>query len=519
MLAIIVLMFSIITNIINRLRGVKPTKLEELQKLFEPTPAEIIRLSDVFLNEMKRNRDSRNAGERTMLDSHIKTLPTGNEKGTSLTLDVGGTNLRVCQIKVLGNRKFKSIFKLYKIPNSIKTGTGDELFKFIANKIKDFFIKQNIKKKKKKYNLSFTFSFPIKQLSIRKGYLIGLSKGFTCYDLIGKDMVKELQDYIDNLDLPINVKCLINDSVGTLIAASYKNNNTLAGIVIGTGTNAAYYDDSLKSIINTEWGDYFGLGDIDTDGMKGGIDTDSVKGGIDTDSVKGKSNSLSSQSSNNQSSNPSNNPFSQSSNNQSSQSSNNPSSQFSNNPSSQSPMLPRTGMDVELDRNSSNPGEHIFEKMISGKYLGELFRLLIIEVKELLEGEIEINYTPFSIDTYEMSQFFLNRETKERLFGITMTVKNKNILYSICKMIYKRSSMLIAIGIVNLYKINGLDKNKKKINISIDGSIYSKVINYSSNVNRFIELLLPGNGENIEITEESDGSSIGGAVLSCYKFL
>lgn len=42
--------------------------------------------------------------------------------------------------------------------------------------------------------------------------------------------------------------------------------------------------------------------------------------------------------------------------------------------------LPRTKYDTELDQASNKPGEQAFEKMISGKYLGELFRLVLCEL-------------------------------------------------------------------------------------------------------------------------------------------
>lgn len=47
---------------------------------------------------------------------------------------------------------------------------------------------------------------------------------------------------------------LVNDTVGTLLAHSYKNPNTFIGAIFGTGTNGAYIEDTknIKSLSNSK---------------------------------------------------------------------------------------------------------------------------------------------------------------------------------------------------------------------------------------------------------------------------
>ena len=45
-------------------------------------------------------------------------------------------------------------------------------------------------------------------------------------------------------------------------------------------------------------------------------------------------------------------------------------------------MLPRTKYDVIIDKESPRPGQQTFEKMIAGLYLGELFRLVCLDLHE-----------------------------------------------------------------------------------------------------------------------------------------
>ncbi|VDM99793.1 unnamed protein product [Thelazia callipaeda] len=52
-----------------------------------------------------------------------------------------------------------------------------------------------------------------------------------------------------------------------------------------------------------------------------------------------------------------------------------------------------TEFDREVDKRSINPGKHLFEKMISGMYLGELVRLVLTKLakeKKLFNGGIEL---------------------------------------------------------------------------------------------------------------------------------
>lgn len=46
--------------------------------------------------------------------------------------------------------------------------------------------------------------------------------------------------------LPISLLALINDTVGALIASSYKDPETIIGAIFGTGCNAAYMEECSK---------------------------------------------------------------------------------------------------------------------------------------------------------------------------------------------------------------------------------------------------------------------------------
>ena len=51
-------------------------------------------------------------------------------------------------------------------------------------------------------------------------------------------------------------------------------------------------------------------------------------------------------------------------------------------------ILPRTPYDITIDKDSPRPGQQSFEKMIAGLYLGELFRLVLVDLHE--QGNVKI---------------------------------------------------------------------------------------------------------------------------------
>ena len=91
--------------------------------------------------------------------------------------------------------------------------------------------------------LGFTFSYPVKQLSMNHGVLLQWNKAINCPEVVGKDVVGLLQASLDKRGLSaIRVRALINDTVGTFVAHAYADPRTRCSVVLGTGTNACYLE-------------------------------------------------------------------------------------------------------------------------------------------------------------------------------------------------------------------------------------------------------------------------------------
>lgn len=234
----------------------KYKNLKNVERLFDLPPGEMKRIVKDFHLEMERGLSGEKSSLK-MIPTYVKR-PTGKEKGTFLALDLGGTNFRVVKLTLKGNGKVgESRVMKFVLDKKLVAGTGRDFFDFLAARVKKFMKSQGLGSDKI-YSLGFTFSFPIKQLSIAEGRLICWTKGFDVKGVVGKDVVRLLEKaLIENGVGNVKVLALVNDTVGTLAAKSYEEADCDIGVIIGTGTNACYVEDERHGeIINIEWGNF-----------------------------------------------------------------------------------------------------------------------------------------------------------------------------------------------------------------------------------------------------------------------
>ena len=121
-------------------------------------------------------------------------FPTGNEKGEFLTLDLGGTNLRVCWIVLSGRGGRQNITQdQYKLPDSLKTGTAEELWGFVADAVQKFIQEHKLSDSDGPLLLGFTFSYPTTQEYIDHGALQTWTKGLDINGVEGHDVAEQLR--------------------------------------------------------------------------------------------------------------------------------------------------------------------------------------------------------------------------------------------------------------------------------------------------------------------------------------
>jgi hexokinase len=118
------------------------------------------------------------------------SMPSGEEQGTFLALDMGGTNLRVCEI-ILTEQKseFDIIQSKYRMPEELKTGDADELWEYVADCLQQFVEAHHGGEDIEKMHLGFTFSYPATQDYIDHGVLQRWTKGFDISGVEGENVV------------------------------------------------------------------------------------------------------------------------------------------------------------------------------------------------------------------------------------------------------------------------------------------------------------------------------------------
>ena len=120
---------------------------------------------------------------------------SGQEQGSYLANDLGGTNVRICYITLLGQGKHEMIQDKYCLPQELKTGTASELWDTIASDLDTFISENNLGgTSETPLPLAFTFSYPATQHYIDHGILQRWTKGFDIDGCEGNDMVEQLSD-------------------------------------------------------------------------------------------------------------------------------------------------------------------------------------------------------------------------------------------------------------------------------------------------------------------------------------
>ncbi len=226
-----------------------------LRNLFTLSRPDMLKIIGDFHREMDKGLAGK-ASSLKMISTYAP-MPTGREKGNFLAIDLGGTNFRVLKIALSGGKAGNAKIMKFAIKKSrMTTGAGD-FFDFIADSVRKFL---------KKYRLvgapamdmGFTFSFPVRQTGIDSGILICWTKGFEIRGAVGKDVVELMRGAFARRGVSnIRIAALVNDTVGTLAARRYEDSACDIGVIIGTGTNACYFDAlSARGVINIEWGNF-----------------------------------------------------------------------------------------------------------------------------------------------------------------------------------------------------------------------------------------------------------------------
>ncbi|RKF73682.1 Hexokinase [Golovinomyces cichoracearum] len=446
-------------------------EIKRLEEHFIVSTEKLKAITAHFVTELEKGL-SVEGGSIPMNPTWCMSFPTGEETGKFLALDMGGTNLRICEITLTDERcEFDILQSKYKIPEELKIGSAEELWEYVADCLKQF-IESNHENNDSYLPLGFTFSYPASQDYIDHGVLQRWTKGFDIDGVEGKNIVPMFEAAIAKKTyqgVPIKLTALINDTTGTLIASAYTDTEVKIGCIFGTGCNAAYMEDcgSIPKLahlnlppdtpmaINCEWGAF----------------------------------------------------------------------------DNERKCLPHTPYDIIIDKDSPRPGQQAFEKMIAGLYLGELFRLVLVDLHDNKDIHIFQNQNIEKLRrAYTLDSSFLSMveedpwenlsETQELFLNklsLRTTLPELELIRRLAELIGTRAARLSACGVAAI----AIKKGYKTCHVGADGSVFNKYPHFKTRGAQALREILdwpakknPKEEDPIEILAAEDGSGVGAALIA-----
>ncbi|KAK6462743.1 glucokinase [Scheffersomyces coipomensis] len=458
--------------------------VDEVVKNFQVDKEFLIKATDEFVDSMVNGlkTDVPVKEYMPMIPTYVTGIPNGKETGLFLAADLGGTNFRVCSIHLKGDHTFDLKQSKSEIPKEFMQGSSaNDLFAYLALKVKDFLDEHHQgSKSNEKLKLGFTFSFPVNQTGLNRGTLIRWTKGFDLPDCVDKDVVELLQTNLDLLKTNVHCAALANDTVGTLLSRAYSNNpeksnaHTVIGAIFGTGTNGAYFE-TLENIPK----------------LKGVVE--GIKGMVVNTEWGSFDNTLK--------------------------------------------ISPNTKYDQIVDKETANVGYHLFEKRISGMFLGELLRVVLMDLFDrslvfeelykqrggslphrltepwLISGEV-LSYLEIDDSTdLKMSQLVLENHLR-----LPTTKEERLAIQAVTRAISHRAAFLSAIPLAAIVK-KVKDQYKdctKDFEVGCDGSVVEFYPGFQAKILEAVALIDPleGSSKKIHIRIAKDGSGVGAALCA-----
>ncbi|KAK6645117.1 hypothetical protein RUM43_001393 [Polyplax serrata] len=477
----------------------KLRQVENILNCLILTKKETDKIRKIFIEEMN-NGLREEPSSLQMENTYIENLPDGTEEGKFLSLDLGGTNFRILLTTFRGGEVTETTVQHYEISQELRLGSGTDLFDHVADCVCHFINEKQLTDNKislgeyakchlccpgtcqssnrwiprtvqqrnnQKWPASvtrlvllsgFTFSFPITHHSLRSGFLVNWTKSFKCMDVVGKDVVQLLnKSLLKKGCYNVNIKAILNDTTGTLVMGALIDKKTSIGLIIGTGSNACYTEKSERV---KYWETNSHLGNEVIINIEWGAFGDN--GVID---------------------------------------------------------FVKTEFDVQVDENSLLVKSFTFEKYISGKYLGELVRVILVKlVKEgvLFGGR----FSKELLTAHKFSSAYISHIEEDMLNG-TMTgtrqvlevlnipnwsEEDVGLIRYVCRLVTNRSALLVAICLSVL-----LDRmDKKEVTIAVDGSVYEKHPTYRFTLEKYLRQMTK---KKFKFLRVSDGSGKGAAVV------
>ncbi|KAK7753535.1 N-acetylglucosamine kinase 1 [Diatrype stigma] len=430
-----------------------------------------------------------------MLPSFNHLLPTGQETGQYLALDVGGSTLRVALVELRGRaasgREAEIVqISTFKITPDVKELEGMAFFDWLATRIHEVLSKEP-RATQGPMPMGLAWSFPVEQTSLGGGLLLGMGKGFLATKgLLGQDLGELIKFACRKQGLEVELGAIVNDGTAALLSQAYVHASTHFGLILGTGSNIAVHLP-VSALNRSKYG-----------GRPAGWFERATHVIVNTEvSMFGKG------------------------------------------------VLPLTRWDELLNAAHPRPDFQPLEHCCSGFYLGEICRLALLEAIEstgVLGGQVPPSLEkPYSLDTETLSR--IEADTTPTLEAATAYFASKHpcpssphrptasdtaFVRDLASLITRRAAALLAAAVFALWELRreteaehrgdaadadaDADANVEQTaatKVAFNGSVIEHYPRYRANCQQYLDgLLLRQGGAAVHLVPAVESSLLGAAV-------
>lgn len=175
--------------------------------------------------------------------------------------------------------------------------------------------------------------------------------------------------------------------------------------------------------------------------------------------------------------------------------------------------------DREFDKNSEKPGEQRLEKMVSGRYMGEIFGMALAEL--LNENGKKYGFTSIDMSNIIVDDSDDKKEVKAIVAektGCDLDTADAELVQKFAAAMVVRSARLVTASYVGIiWQLAGEEGKALKQHIAIDGSVYEKMPLAKENIMRALSELLGENAGIVDTVLENGGSGLGAAIAAAMS--
>lgn len=185
--------------------------------------------------------------------------------------------------------------------------------------------------------------------------------------------------------------------------------------------------------------------------------------------------------------------------------------------------IQRGPCDLQLDARSENPGGHVFEKLISGVYMGPL----ALELLQALASEGVFSHAgaaAFSImkdlSTVHIDNLAADNGRDVGVLGTeAFTDADREIMKTVFAAVVDRAALLTAVNISAAVVKSGAGQDPARpVCVNIDGSTYYKTHRLSEQVQAHLAVILGAHGLHTRCIRVDDAPIVGAAIAGLTAF-